>query len=99
MRYVVCVLLFWALALGVVWASDFETIQGDWKLILGVDNGKPLTGAALEARLKVEGNRFSVDGASWPITAGTFEMKEGEHPKAIDLKGEDGKTALGIYEV
>ena len=99
MRLAVCAFLLAAVH-GVAAASDFETLQGDWKLLLAVNNGKPLTGGELDARLETRGDQFSVQGAtSWPITSGTFKLDEGASPKRIDLTGADGKTAVGFYEI
>ena len=72
----------------------------NWKLILAVNNGKPLTGAELDARLEVQGDHFAVQGPIvWPIPSGTFKLNEAASPNSIDLTSSDGKVALGIYEV
>ena len=94
-----CALLC-CMAAGLAAASNFETFQGDWKLLLGVQDGKPLLGKELEARLSISGDHFSVQGpVSWPLLSGTLKLDETANPKTVDLKGDDGKTALGIYEV
>ena len=99
MRHAVYALLCFALAAGIAVATDHETLQGNWKLALAVHDGRPLTGGDLEARLHIEGDRFSVQGAAWPMTSGTVHINESTSPRTIDLKAEDGTTALGIYEV
>jgi uncharacterized protein (TIGR03067 family) len=96
------VLVFCALVAAVAVASDTETVQGTWKVVAAIRDGKPLTGAELEGRLTIEGNRFTVVQGGTTV-AGTFQLNESAKPKELDLtydQGPDsGKTAHGIYEI
>jgi uncharacterized protein (TIGR03067 family) len=79
-------------------ASDTETFQGNWKLALAIHDGRPQTGADLDAKLTVQGDQFSVQGPpAWPLSSGSFQLNESASPKQIDLKSDN--PALGIYEV
>jgi uncharacterized protein (TIGR03067 family) len=95
-------LVFCAVVAAVAVASDTDTVQGTWKVVAGIRDGKPMTGAELEGRLTIEGNRFSVVQGGVTM-AGTFQLNETAKPKALDLtydEGPDsGKTAHGIYEI
>ena len=80
-----CALLC-CMAAGLAAASNIETFQGDWKLLLGVQDGKPLLGKELEARLSISGDHFSVQGpVSWPLLSGTLKLDETANPKTVDL--------------
>src|SRR5689334_4958876 len=84
---------------GIAIASDFESLQGSWKLALAVHDGKPVTGAGLNVKLRVDGNRVSVD----QVGSGTFTLDENAKPKTVDISISEGpnqgKNALGIYEI
>lgn len=83
-------------------ASDAETMQGVWKRVLGLRDGKPMTGAELDAKVTIQGDRYTLtDGGT--TMSGTFRLDETAKPKTIDLTEEEGpnqgKTVLGIYEI
>ena len=92
-----------AILAGTAAASDFETLQGTWKLVAGIRDGNPVIGA--QQRLTIEGNHFSFTDSPAVGTAGsgTFQLNESANPKTVDVSYTDGadqgKTALGIYEV
>src|SRR3954447_6216639 len=103
MRVVWQMLLSCAVAAGIATASDFETAQGNWKLVAAIRDGKPLTGADLGTKLSIQGDRFSFAEGSAIASAGTFKMDESAKVKTIDLTYDagpnQGQTALGIYEI
>jgi uncharacterized protein (TIGR03067 family) len=103
MRVLSRVLLGCAVAVGIAAASDFETVQGNWKLVAAVRDGKPLTGADLGTKLSIQGDRFSFAEGSTIASAGTFKLGEAASPKTIDITYDagpnQGQSALGIYEV
>ena len=102
MRVLLTLLVCFAVVVGIAVATDAETVQGTWKLKLGIRDGKPLTGADLDAQLTIQGDRFTiVQGGT--TSAGTFQLNETAKPKGVDLKydqgPDEGKTAQGIYEI
>jgi uncharacterized protein (TIGR03067 family) len=102
MRVARNLLVFCAVVVAIVWAADSDTVQGNWKLVAAIRDGKPLTGADLDAKLTIQGNRFTVVQGDMTV-AGTFQLNESAKPKALDLtydQGPDqGKSAQGIYEI
>ncbi len=96
-------LLACSVAVGIVAASDFETVQGNWKLVAAIRDGKPLTGADLGTKLSIQGDRFSFAEGSATASAGTFKLDEAAKPRTIDVVYDagpnQGQTGLGIYEV
>jgi uncharacterized protein (TIGR03067 family) len=102
MRLALNALIGCAVLAGIAAASDQETLQGNWKRILAVHDGKPITGTAVEAKLTIEGNRFTMTEGD-VTRAGTFTLNETSKPPSLDLTydqgPEQGKTAAGIYDV
>jgi uncharacterized protein (TIGR03067 family) len=99
MKVIVCC----AVAALLAFAADFETVQGNWKLVAGIRDGKPLVGGDLGTKLAIQGDRFSFAEGSETASAGTFKLDEAARPKTIDITYDagpnQGKTSLGIYEV
>ena len=99
MRVILCC----AAAALLAFAADFETVQGNWKLVAGIRDGKPLVGADLGTKLTIQGDRFSFAEGSQTASSGTFKLDEAARPKTIDIAydagANQGKTSLGIYEV
>jgi uncharacterized protein (TIGR03067 family) len=93
MKLALCFAIFAGLSL----ASDQDTLQGNWKLALGIRDGKPLVGEGLNATLSIEGDRFTVTQGTETVT-GTFKLNEGASPKTADLVTEAG-TLQAIYEI
>jgi uncharacterized protein (TIGR03067 family) len=89
--------LCFALLAGFALASDQDTLQGNWKLMAGLQDGKPLVGDALKATMTVEGNKFTVTRAGQTVT-GTFTLNESSSPHQADLETDAGKM-LAIYDV
>ena len=103
MKRVFSAVMCCAFLAGTAAATDFETLQGTWKLVSGIRDGKPAPGA--EQKLTIEGNHFSFteNAAVGTAGSGTFELNETAKPKTVDVKHTDGpnegKTSLGIYEI
>ena len=96
------VIVGWVVTALLAFAADFETVQGNWKLVLGIHDGKPLVGADLGTKLSIQADRFSF-GEGETASSGTFKMEESARPKTVDIVYDSGpnqgKTSLGIYEV
>jgi uncharacterized protein (TIGR03067 family) len=105
MKFALNALVCCAVFAGAAAASDFETVQGTWKLVAGIRDGKPMTGADLDMKLTIQGNHYSVTAGpqSTPVSAGTFQINDKTNPRQVDLaveEGDDkGKPVLGIYEI
>jgi uncharacterized protein (TIGR03067 family) len=99
MRHAVFAVLLAAGLAGRAAATDLESMQGNWKRILAIHDGKPLVGATLDSRVTIEGNKYTVTGGADAGSTGTLQLNESEHPKSIDLAMEGGSTQAGIYEV
>ncbi|MBI2680043.1 MAG: TIGR03067 domain-containing protein [Candidatus Solibacter usitatus] len=102
MRLVWSALIVCALSATLDAAGDADTMQGFWKRIAGIRDGKPMTGSELDARIAIEGDRYTLTQAG-STSSGTFRLNETAQPKTIDLMPEDGpdqgKPLLGIYEI
>jgi uncharacterized protein (TIGR03067 family) len=102
MRVAPIAMICCALVAGVAAASEIETMQGSWKRLLGIRDGVPMTGAQLDAKITIQGNRYTLTEGG-VTTSGTFQLNESANPKEVDLMPEDGadqgKTLHGIYEI
>ena len=105
MKSVLYALVCCAVAAGGARASDQDTVQGTWKLVAGIRDGKPMTGADVDRKLTIQGNHYTLTAPAQPtpIDAGTFQLNESVSPKQVDLSVEEGpnkgQTMLGIYEI
>lgn len=99
MRHAVSAMILSAFLAATASATDLESMQGNWKRVAAVHDGKPLVGAALDSKVTIEGNKYSVTGGAEAGSSGTIELNESASPKSIDLTMEGGGTSAGIYEV
>lgn len=83
--------------------KDLKHLQGAWAVKSLKVEGQAMAAETLaEARIAVEGNRFSSTGMG-VVYEGTLEMDPSASPARIDMKfdagPEKGNTNLGIYEL
>jgi uncharacterized protein (TIGR03067 family) len=83
--------------------QDIKKLEGSWVLASGTDDGKKLSGEALEnTRLSIAGNRHTVKVGETTYK-GTHKLDATKRPKTIDISDTEGpfkgKTVLGIYEL
>jgi uncharacterized protein (TIGR03067 family) len=83
--------------------SDLKKLEGTWKLVSGVNNGKELGDKTVKgARLVIEGDRHTVK-VGRNTYKGTHKLNMSKSPKTIDISDTEGpfkgKTVLGIYEL
>ncbi|HZT81083.1 MAG TPA: TIGR03067 domain-containing protein [Gemmataceae bacterium] len=85
-------------------AKDVKALQGRWKAVSGVEDGKDFDKETAEAlELIVEGDKYTLKVKGEELEQGTLKLDAGKKPKAADIdiaKGEDkGKKQLGVYEL
>jgi len=79
--------------------SDSQRLQGTWQAESLVRDGETVPKADLAgARVRVEGNRFFIEGDA-DASEGTFDLVEGGLPKAMNVTTAGGDLARAIYEV
>lgn len=93
MKLALCI----AVLAGSLVAADQDSFQGNWKLVAGLRDGKPLVGADLNATLAVEGNKFTLTQAGQTVT-GTFALTESGNPRSAELTTDAG-TLQAIYDI
>src|SRR4051794_9842802 len=89
--------LCFAVFTGMLLAADQDSFQGNWKLVAGLRDGKPLTGDGVNATLTIQGDHFTLTQAGQTVS-GTFTLNEGASPKTADLVTEGG-TMQAIYDI
>jgi uncharacterized protein (TIGR03067 family) len=83
--------------------KDLDLLQGVWTVTALDVEGQPLTeGMLRDARIKVNGNRFSSTGMG-AVYEGIVELNTTRNPRELNMKfdagPEKGNTNLGIYEL
>ena len=83
--------------------KDLDLLQGTWNVATLEMDGQSMPGAMLgEARIVVQGNRFSSTGMG-AVYEGTLELDSSVSPGRLDMKfdagPEKGNTNLGIYRM
>jgi uncharacterized protein (TIGR03067 family) len=84
-------------------SADVKKLQGTWRLVSGVNDGKKLGAKAIEgSRLTIEGNKHTVE-VGGKTYKGTHKLGADKKPKTIDITDTEGpfkgRKVLGIYEV
>jgi uncharacterized protein (TIGR03067 family) len=89
--------------------SDLDKLQGTWRTVSLVSDGKTLVGENVPpppgpaTKLVYEGNRWLVKVGDKTVASGIFKIDAAKVPKEIDILDESGmkndKTRLGIYEL
>ena len=81
--------------------KDLEKLQGSWTIAELELDGQS-TAAPADARIVIEGSRFTSSGMGSPYE-GTFDLDASAKPARIDMKfdkgPEKGNTNLGIYQL
>jgi uncharacterized protein (TIGR03067 family) len=79
---------------------DLGQLQGEWKLVSASREGKEMPAdqrAAMQATIKADHFTITRDGKA--AEQGTLKLDPAKKPKEVDLVLDEGKTALGIYEL
>ena len=89
--------------------SDLDKLQGSWRTISLVNDGKVLVGEKVPPQpgpataLVYERNRWLIKVGDKTVASGIFTVDASKAPKEIDVMDEsglkNGKTKLGIYEL
>lgn len=84
-------------------ANDLELLQGSWAVDSLELDGQSVSGDTIaEARIQIEGNRFTNSGMG-AVYAGTVKLDGRAKPRRIDLRFDSGPEAgnvnRGIYEI
>jgi uncharacterized protein (TIGR03067 family) len=89
--------------------SDLDKLQGTWRTVSLVNDGKVLVGENVPpppgpaTALVYEGNRWLIKVGDKTVASGIFTVDAAKAPKEIDILDEsgvkNGKTKLGIYEL
>jgi uncharacterized protein (TIGR03067 family) len=85
--------------------KEAEKLQGTWKLVSLVVDGKEATKGDIkkEQEMMVEGDKFTSTVDDKHSFKGTFKLDPTKKPKAVDAAVSEGqykgKTLLGIYEI
>ena len=83
--------------------NDLDLLQGTWSVTaLEVDGQKMPTVMLADARIAIQGNRFTSTGMG-AVYKGTLKVDESARPRRFDMKfsagPEKGNTNLGIYQL
>jgi uncharacterized protein (TIGR03067 family) len=89
--------------------DDVARLQGTWRTVSLVNDGKVLVGENVPSKpgpatkLAYEGNRWLIQVGDKTVASGIFKVDAAKTPKEIDILDESGikndKTKLGIYEL
>ncbi len=102
---------FLILAAGLLLAapSDLDRLQGAWRTVSLINDGKVLVGENVPpspgpaTKLVYEGNRWLIRVGEKTVASGIFKVDATRRPKEIDILDESGmrndKSKLGIYEL
>jgi uncharacterized protein (TIGR03067 family) len=80
--------------------NDLDGMQGTWKLVSAVEDGKALPEDKVkQTKIVIKGNTFRFPGLAEDATsrAGTFKLDETTTPKQMDAISTDKEVMLGIY--
>lgn len=78
--------------------NDLERAQGRWTPTKMVRDGESVpAGDLAQAKLTIEGNRFSFEGD--PPAEGTFKFDSSATPHTVDATASGGEQVRGIYEI
>ncbi len=83
--------------------QDMKKLQGTWRLVSGVNQGKPLSEKVLKGALLVikgDGHKVKVGDVTY---VGRHKLDPDKKPRTIDITDTEGpfkgKTVHGIYEL
>lgn len=89
--------------------SDLDRLQGAWRTVSLINDGKVLVGENVPpspgpaTKLVYEGNRWLIRVGEKTVASGIFKVDAARRPKEIDILDESGmkndKAKLGIYEL
>jgi uncharacterized protein (TIGR03067 family) len=82
--------------------KDLENLQGTWKLVSAMQDGKALSEDKVKRTTIVfQGNKFTFPGQSEQATSkeGTIKIDQTKKPKRMDARSTQGEVMLGIYEI
>ncbi len=85
--------------------TDKDKLQGNWKVVSAIDNGKPVPeGDTKNLKLVIEGDRWTWFGPGQRDTlTGTQKLDPAKMPRTIDIEVTEGAgkglRLLGIYEL
>jgi len=89
--------------------SDLDRLQGTWRTVSLVNDGKRLVGENVPqqpgpaTKLVYEGDRWLIKVGGKTVASGIFKIDAARAPKEIDVLDESGmkndRTKLGIYEL
>jgi uncharacterized protein (TIGR03067 family) len=80
--------------------QDKDAIQGEWGVVAAESRGKSMPAEEI-ARMSATfaGDKFTLWEGGGVNVAASFSLDPAKSPKQIDLKKEDGKSQLAIYEL
>lgn len=79
--------------------SDLELLQGEWRAVEIVANGKPMDEEALAAiKVTMKGNEYSFESKK-NSGQGSFKLDASANPKRMDVAESSGNEFPAIYEI
>jgi uncharacterized protein (TIGR03067 family) len=82
--------------------QDLQKLQGTWKLVSAMQDGKPLPDEKVkQTTIVFQGDSFRFPGSAEYATSkeGTIKIDPTKKPKQMDATSTQGEVMLGIYDL